>query len=203
MDTAFIERCADPVLTAAIVEYFVASAGSDDPLAVTVKVEGRRITVPRPTTPAQARLLVNQYAGSAEVRIGITQWPIRPIGPQTRASEDVFDPCQNLRMGTALFSKVARIVTRWYGNPTDTEVLAPMVEDAIHAWKTGFFEGTSVFTAPDPGGRTFFDVPSQAGHQAPADANPPPVSRKDAMPDDQNLPDGPIRIDLSRINGRD
>lgn len=53
-------------------------------------------------------------------------------------------------MGTALFAKVYRIVIKWYGNPTERQVLPQVFDDAIVAWQTGYFEGTAVFRAEDP-----------------------------------------------------
>ena len=41
MDAAFIAKCADPSLAPAIVEQFISAVGSDDPLAATLKADGR------------------------------------------------------------------------------------------------------------------------------------------------------------------
>jgi hypothetical protein len=48
-----------------------------------------------------------------------------------------------------MFAKIMRIVAKWYGNPTDANVTPQVFDDAIHAWKTGEFEGVAVFQAPD------------------------------------------------------
>jgi hypothetical protein len=40
-------------------------------------------------------------------------------------------------MGTALFAKVYRGVAKWYGNPTNKEVLPQVSDDAVIAWQTG------------------------------------------------------------------
>ncbi|WP_348626111.1 hypothetical protein [Rhizobium sp. 9140] len=64
---------------------------------------------------------------------------------------DLVEACENLRMGTALFAKVWRIVMNWYGDPTAKEVLPQVFNDAIIAWQTGYFEGTAVFRIEDPG----------------------------------------------------
>jgi hypothetical protein len=61
---------------------------------------------------------------------------------------DLVEPCHNIRMGTAQFAKVYRIVTNWYGNPTNKEVLPQVLDDAIFAWQTGYFEGVAVFRVP-------------------------------------------------------
>ena len=58
---------------------------------------------------------------------------------------DLVGVCENIRMGTALFAKVYRIVTRWYGSPTAKDVLKQLFDDAIIAWQTGYFDGTAVF----------------------------------------------------------
>ncbi|TIP96098.1 MAG: conjugal transfer protein TraH, partial [Mesorhizobium sp.] len=85
------------------------------------------------------------------VRVGITQYPAGlGVVDAGELQPDLVDACANLRMGTALFAKVYRIVTKWYGNPTDKEVLPQVFDDAIIAWQTGYFEGTAVFQAPDP-----------------------------------------------------
>ncbi|KEC69624.1 MULTISPECIES: hypothetical protein [Rhizobium] len=68
---------------------------------------------------------------------------------------EMFDAHSNLRMSTALVAKVARIVTKWYGRPTNQEVLPQMIDDTTYAWRTGVFEATRVFHAEDPGGPTF------------------------------------------------
>lgn len=47
LDVALINQCADPSLKPAIVEQFVEIAGSFDPLAVTVKSDGRLISTLR------------------------------------------------------------------------------------------------------------------------------------------------------------
>ncbi|MGO6718514.1 hypothetical protein ACC740_33065 [Rhizobium ruizarguesonis] len=51
-----------------------------------------------------------------------------------------------------------------------------MVDDAIYAWRTGYFEGTEVFQAADPGGSTSLSakgarvVPHPRNEEAPAAA---------------------------------
>jgi len=47
MDAAFVAKCADPNLTPAIIEQFIGAVGSDDPLAVTVKADGRLVLIPQ------------------------------------------------------------------------------------------------------------------------------------------------------------
>jgi len=201
IDQAIIEKCSDPSLTAAIVEQFVSSAGADDPLTLTIKSDGRLLLIPKPRTADEGLAVLREYVGKAGVRVGITQMPAG-IGATDASQLDrsLFDACTNLKAGTALFAKVARIVTRWYGSPTNKDILPQMVEDAIYAWKTGYFEGTEVFLAADPGGATFL-----SGKVEKSDA--PAVSSEDALPDQpapldprkEDAGDADMRIDLSRI----
>ncbi|MEK1929576.1 MAG: conjugal transfer protein TraH, partial [Pararhizobium sp.] len=72
LDAALIQQCADPSLKPAIVEQFVAAAGSNDPLAVAVKSGGRLILVPKATSADAAIAIVRQYVGQAVVRVGLT-----------------------------------------------------------------------------------------------------------------------------------
>lgn len=207
LDAGLIEKCADPSLTPAIVEQFVAAAGSDDPLAVTIKSGGRLILVPKPTTPEEALEIIKQHVGKASVRIGLTQFPAG-IGITDINQLDVglVDACENLKRGTTMFAKIARIVTKWYGSPTNPEVVPQLFEDAVHAWKTGEFDGAKVFYADDPGGATFLRanaVPTARQNDGGTQPNPsgsmedngrPAVARSVAEPSE-------IRIDLSRIGG--
>ncbi|MBX4899713.1 conjugal transfer protein TraH, partial [Rhizobium bangladeshense] len=75
LDAALIKECAEASLNPAIVEQFVASAGSADPLAITVKSGGRLILVPKAASADEAMAIVRQYAGQAVVRVGLTQFP--------------------------------------------------------------------------------------------------------------------------------
>lgn len=202
IDMALIEKCADPSLTPAIVEQFVSTAGSDDPLAISVKVGGRLVLIPKPTDPEMGLAAIRNYVGQASVRVGITQFPAGVgITETSQLTPEIFDACSNLRMGTALFAKVARIVTKWYGRPTNKEVLPQMIDDTIYAWRTGVFEGTSVFQADDPGG------PTLIGGEAPKPAEPAEDERTSdlAMPTEGGQPEikdagqASIRVDLSRI----
>ncbi|NTE84742.1 conjugal transfer protein TraH [Agrobacterium tumefaciens] len=209
IDAALIERCADPSLSVEIVEQFVSAAGSDDPLAITIKSGGRLVLIPKPKTPDELLEIMRQHVGHASVRVGITQYPAG-VGIKDIADLDpkLADPCENLKLGTALFAKVARIVTKWYGSPTSKDVLPQMFDDALYAWRTGEFEGAKVFQADDPGGATFLfakdlltaekEGDDALGHQqtvTPETAARPPVSDADAGSAD-------MRIDLSRIGGK-
>ena len=151
VDAALIQKCTDSALKPAIVEQFIERAGSQDPLSVTVRSGNRVVLVPRPGTPDEALELIRQNIGRNVVRVGITQYPAGlGIMEAGELKPDLIEPCENLRMGTALFAKVYRIVMKWYGNPTEKEVLPQVFDDAIVAWQTGYFEGTAVFRAPDP-----------------------------------------------------
>lgn len=199
IDAAIIEQCADPALPPAIVERFIERTGSPDPLAVSVRSGGRVVLVPRPTTSEEAMALIRQHVGRNVVRVGVTQYPasvgLMEVG-ELRA--ELVDACENIRMGTALFAKVYRIVTRWYGNPTNEEVLPQVFEEAVIAWQTGYFEGTAVFRAEDPG-----DVALPARLADPADC----LEEFGGLPG-ETLAEHParadpneagIRVDLSRI----
>lgn len=147
IDAALIEKCADHTLKPAIVERFIAEAGSSDSLAVTVRSGDRVVLVPKPTTPEEAMALMHQYVGKAIVRVGITQYPAGVgISDPSELKQNLIDACENIRMGTALFGKVYRIVTKWYGNAVDE-----VFDDAIYAWRSGYFEGKAIFSEPDPG----------------------------------------------------
>lgn len=196
LDAALIAQCADPSLTPAIVEQFVEAAGSDDPLATTVRWGDKKILVPKPATPNQALDIIRQHSVMATVRIGITQLPVgHGVGEIEQLDGNILNPCDNLRAGTAMFAKIARIVTRWYGNPTDRNLLPQLFEDSIIAWKSGVFEGEKVFLAADPGGQTF--IPAEQMEQA--EDFRPRDRRPSAHPDVAAHDGAGIRVDLSRI----
>jgi len=199
VDAALIQECADPALKPAIVERFIAEAGSDDPLAVTVRAGDRMVLVRKPTTPDEAMALMREYVGKAVVRVGVTQYPAGlGIADVSELKPDLIDPCANVRMGTELFGRVYRIVTKWYGNEVDEAF-----DDAVFSWKTGYFEGKAVFTEPDPGSVTVAvpDVPRSATD---ADSSTAAEAGGSSRPHD-NGPDpntAGIRIDLSGIDGK-
>ncbi|MBB2755842.1 UNVERIFIED_ORG: hypothetical protein GGI57_006593 [Rhizobium aethiopicum] len=201
LDAALIQQCADHSLKPAIVEQFVTAAGSNDPLAVTVKSGGRLILVPKATSPDEAMAIVRQYVGQAVVRVGLTQFPAG-VGVKDAAhmNPDVVDPCENLRKGTAMFAKVLRIVAKWYGNPK-SDVFPQIFEDAVYAWKTGEFEGVSVFQAPDPGGHvTAASAP--AVNEDVANGEDHEDSQPERSEESRNAGSAEMRIDLSRIGGK-
>lgn len=203
VDAALIQQCADPVLKPAIVEQFIERAGSQNPLAVTVRSGNRVVLVPKPATADEAMALIRQHVGHNIVRVGITQYPAGlGIKEPGELKPGLVDACENLRMGTALFAKVYRIVTKWYGNPTEKEVLPRVFDDAIIAWQTGYFEGTAVFRAPGP---VEVEVPEPDKDEPTSDAieqsaDPDVVTdpvQDEARGDDPNK--AGIRVDLSGI----
>lgn len=202
LDTDLIKECADPSLKLAIVEQFIADAGSIDPLAVTVKSGGRLILVPKAASAEEAIAIVRRYAGQAVVRVGLTQFPAGVgVKEATDLKPDLVDPCQNLRKGTAMFAKVLRIVAKWYGNPTSKDVFSQIFEDAIYAWKTGEFEGVRVFQAEDPG--TPVGVSQQSREKIPAEEEDADAESSGEQSEvEQDAGRAGIRIDLSRIGGQ-
>lgn len=207
VDAALIKQCADPALKPAIVEQFIARAGSQDPLAITVRSGSRVVLVPKPTTPEEALVLIRDNLGRNTVRVGITQYPAGlGIVEAGQLKPDLVDACGNIRMGAALFAKVWRIVIKWYGNPTAADVLPQVMDDAIIAWQTGYFEGTAVFRAEDPVGGKLADpgdmkkdVNEPDKDEAPAVDNTA-STKQDNPASDPNRAD--IRIDLSEIGAR-
>ncbi|OWZ90561.1 conjugal transfer protein TraH [Sinorhizobium sp. LM21] len=198
MDIALIKECADPSLRPAIVEKFVEAAGSPDPLTITVNSGGRLILVPKATTADGAMEIIRQNVGRAVVRVGLTQFPAGVgLKEASELKSDLVEPCANLRMGTLMFAKILRIVAKWYGNPRSDDVFPQIFEDAVYAWKTGEFEGVSVFEAEDPGGA--IEMPKQSKVHSIDDEEP--AMTIPANGTNEDLGRAGIRIDLSRIGG--
>jgi hypothetical protein len=200
LDAALIKECADPSLKPAIVEQFVQAVGSEDPLAVAVKSGSRLILVPKPKTPEEAIEIVRENIGGSVVRVGLTQIPAGiGLKDASELKADLVQPCANLRIGTAMFAKILRIVTKWYGNPTSEEVFPQLFDDAIHAWRTGKFEGENVFQAEDPGGAVVQHSELKVENAGKAEEGGPSEMPEEApiKPDDAG-----IRIDLTRIGGQ-
>ncbi|MBD8665672.1 conjugal transfer protein TraH [Rhizobium sp. CFBP 8752] len=206
IDAALIQQCADTALRPEIVEMFIDRAGSQDPLAITVRSGNRIVLVPKPTTPDEALSLILDNLGRNTVRVGVTQYPAGlGIMEAGQLKPDLIEPCENIRLGTALFAKVYRIVTKWYGSPMEKDVLPQVFDDAIIAWQTGYFEGTAVFRAEEPGdvklaqpepvGRDGADTQADL-----LDSETKPETPADAVAPDANK--AGIRIDLSGIGGR-
>ncbi len=203
LDAALIKECADPSLKPAIVEQFVMAAGSNDPLAVTVKSGGRLILVPKAASTEEALAIVRQYAGQAVVRVGLTQFPAGVgVKEAIDLKPDLVDSCQNLRKGTAMFAKVLRIVAKWYGNPTSKDVFPQIFEDAVYAWKTGEFEGVSVFQAEDPGNSVKIENATPTSNDTIIRDTNPEGENNERSEQSQSVGSAEMRIDLSRIGGK-
>ncbi|OJF91493.1 TraH family protein [Pararhizobium antarcticum] len=202
LDAALIQQCADPSLKSAIVEQFIEAAGAPDPLTVTVKSGSRVFLVPMPKTTDEAMVIIRENVGRAVVRVGLTQFPAGVgIKEASELTVDLVDACANLRMGSQMFAKILRIVSKWYGNPKSDEVFPQIFEDAVYAWKTGEFEGVEVFQAEDPGG-------SINNQKEPADVSEEgvlkpetPLNAESGPQDQKDINASGMRIDLSRILG--
>lgn len=200
IDADLIQQCADPSLKVEIVQKFIAEVGGADHLTVTVRAGERIILVPKPSTEDEAMELIRQNLGQSIVRVGVTQYPAG-LGIQDISdfSPDLLDSCKNIGMGTALFAKVYRIVTKWYGAPAEEAF-----EDAIFAYRTGWFEGKQVFYESDPG-------ETELAEPQPADQGGEPAERGERVAVEGTGPSEPpfseedpnkagIRIDLSGIS---
>ena len=204
VDAALVHACADPALKPAIVEKFLDKVGTADPLTVSIRAGNRVILVPLTKTPDEALTLVRRWVGEAEVRVGITRFPAGVgVKDPSEIGADLLEPCANLRVGTALFGKVWRIVVKWYG-----ATVPEAFDDAILAWRTGTFEGRAVLLEPDPGPLkgTDQDRRQSAGDE---DRHPPPdkspvrtgapgeFRSPDPRPIDEDPRRAEMRIDLS------
>lgn len=200
LDAALIKECADPSLKPAIIEQFVAVAGSSDPLAVTVKSGGRLVLVPKARSADEAMTIIREYAGKAVVRVGLTQLPAA-LGVKDAADlrPDLVDGCENLRKGTSMFANILRIVAKWYGNPQSEDVFPQIFDDAVHAWKTGEFEGVSVFQAQDPGDP--IELPQPNDVYSADDEEAAATTPEKQTEANEDVDRAGIRIDLSRIGG--
>jgi len=206
LDAVLIHQCADPTLKPAIVTQFIAKAGSQDPLAVTVRSGNRVVLVPKPTTPEEALALIRDNLGGNTVRVGITQYPAGlGIVEAGQLKPDMVEPYENIRMGTTLCAKVFRIVSKWYGNPTAKEVLPQVMDDAVLAWQTGYFEGVAVFRAEDPGqeGNARSETPGSEKSEKDIDPTKDGSAAESAIDTVASDPNkAGIRIDLSGIGAR-
>lgn len=196
-DAALIEKCSDPTLKPAIVEKFIAQAGSPDPLSVTVKAGDRLILVPASKTEREAIELVKRFADKAVVRVGVTQFPVGiGVADASDLKPELVDTCENIRMGSTLFAKVFRIVVKWYGSSPPEAF-----DDAVHAWKTGYFEGQAIFQAPDPGGDAKLPPNKGDGGDPESGSMEDVPSRHVREGESDDMNNAGIRVDLSRING--
>jgi len=200
IDAELIQMCADPRLKVEIVQQFVAEMNAADHLTVHVSQGNRTILIPKPETVEQAIATTREWVGQATVRVGITQYPAGlGITDPSAISYDLFDNCENLRMGTELFGKVLRVMTEWYGAAAE-----PTFDEAIHAYQTGWFEGERIFYAEDPGDvkvatpdRATAQTGASSAHET--DVAPDP-SISDPPPSSQEPNSATMRIDLSGVS---
>lgn len=164
------------------------------------------VLVPKPSTPDEALVLIRDNLGRITVRVGIDQYPAGlGIVEAGQLKPDLVDARESIRMGTALFAKVWRIVMKWFGNPTAADVLPQVMDDAVIAWQTGYFEGTTVFRAEDPG-QEKITRPATAPPEESDNGNDPnkdnaaSPTATDMVASDPNK--AGIRIDLSGIGAR-
>ena len=186
IDVDLIEQCADPRLEVAIVQQFVAEMNAPDHLTIRVLQGENLILVPAPKTAEQAVESTRQWVGKANARVGLTQYPAGlDITDPSGIGLELFDTCENLRLGTELFGKVLRIVGERH-----EEGEAPRFQTAVQAYFTGWFAGEQVFYAEEPEStRPSEAVPAQA------DVSPADAESDSAVPADPNL--AGIRINLS------
>ena len=200
IDAELLQQCADPSLKLEIVQKFIEEAGGADHLTVTVRAGERIILVPKPSTEDEAMQLIRQNLGQSIVRVGVTQYPAGlGIQDMSELSPDLLDSCKNIGMGTALFAKVYRIVTNWYGAPAQEAL-----DDAIFAYKTGWFEGKQVFYESDPG-ETELAAPQPAEEVGESVQQGEQVASGDSGPSEQPFSEedpnkAGIRVDLSGIS---
>lgn len=198
IDAALIHQCADPQLEIAIVERFIAEAGSDNPLSVTIRA-GNRIILPEPPRNADdAVRLIQRFVGRATVRVGVTQYPAGySVSDAAEISAHLVDACQNIRMGSALFGKVYRIVAHARGEDGSS-----VFRKALAAWRTGMFQDAYVFGEADPGpfsGKE--NVSTEDPPEAIVDSEPnypAPMSEQSYDPYAAG-----IRVDLSTLKEQD
>lgn len=124
--------------------------------------------------------VTRQYVGQAIVRVGLTQYSAGlGIENADQLGMSLFNSCENLHMGSAMFSKIYRIVTKSYGNPRPEAF-----EDPIIAYASGYFEGENVFQAKDPGVVPVWKPASEAqlaAAQARIIGEDPPPSSADSV----------------------
>lgn len=199
IDAELIQQCADPSLKVEIVQKFIEEAGGTDHLTVTVRAGERVVLVPKPSTEDEAMQLIQQNLGQSIVRVGLTQYPAGlGIPDVSELSPDILDSCKNIGMGTALFAKVYRIVSNWYGASAQEAF-----EDAILAYKTGWFEGKQIFYEADPGETDLATHPAagREGENADQGAQVAGGNGQSAQPFSEEDPNrAGIRIDLTGIS---
>tara|TARA_R100001129_G_scaffold159527_3_gene123731 strand:+ start:9680 stop:10099 length:420 start_codon:yes stop_codon:yes gene_type:complete len=137
IDVDLIQQCADPRLEVAIVQLFVAAMNAPDHLAIRVFQGDKMILVPAPKSAEEAVETTRQWVGKANVRVGLTQYPAGlAVTDPSEIGLELFDTCENLRLGTELFGKVLRIVGERH-----EEAVVSGLGMAVKAYFTGWFEG--------------------------------------------------------------
>ena len=188
IDVDLIQQCADPRLEIALVQQFMGEMNAPNHLALRVFQGDKMVLVPAPKSAEKAVETTRQWVGKANVRVGLTQYPAGlGVTDPSEIGFELFDTCENIRLGTEGFGRVLRIV----GGREEGDK-ASGFETAVQAYFTGWFEGEQVFYAEDPEPVQRLETAPAAG-KAPredADATPPL-----AEPADPNL--AGIRIDLS------
>lgn len=200
-DAALIQQCADPGIEVAIVERFIAEAGSDNPFRVTI-TSGNRVILPeQPTNAEDAVRLIQRFVSQATVRVGITQFPAGyGIADAAQITPAIVDACENIRIGTALFGKVYRVVAH-ASDAADAAIFSA----AVAAWRTGLFKERYVFGEPDPevaseenqDREAKFEHSEMASDRAFTSVNPASGESENQDPNKAG-----IRIDISGVNGR-
>ena len=188
IDVDLIQQCADPRLEVAVVQQFVAEMNAPNHLTIRVFQRDKMVLIPAPKSVEEAVETTRQWVGKANVRVGLTQYPAGlGVSDPSEIGLELFDTCENLRLGTELFGKVLRIVGE-RENEDDVSVF----QAAVAAYFTGWFEGEQVFYLEDPEPADTGEVMPAQGHISRADAE---SARDTAVPADPNL--AGIRIDLS------
>ena len=188
IDVDLIQQCADPRLEVAIVQQSVAEMNAPDHLTIREFHGEKMFLVPAPKSAEQAVETTRRWVDQANVRVGLTQYPAGlGVSDTSEIGLELFDTCENLRLGTELFGNVLRIV-----GERNEEGDVSRFQTAVQAYFTGWFEGEQVFYAEKPEStRTSEAVPAQA-EVSPAYAE---AVRDSAVQADPNL--AGIRIDLS------
>jgi hypothetical protein len=106
IDSIIIENCADPSLYPPLVKPFLERVGAKNPFDLAI-VENTKFVLQRSESSEEAKRHIQNLLGKTALRFGPTAYP---IGIGAKNLEDVdynfLEPCQNIRLGTALFAQV-------------------------------------------------------------------------------------------------
>ena len=201
IDADLLHHCVDPRLKGEIAQRFVSEMNAADPFAVRIYQGNKRVLTPPPSTAERAVDIARQWVGRADVRIGVTQYPAGlGLSEPSEITADLFDPCENLSFGTALFGKVLRIVEEVGEVPE-----ASIFDAAIRAYFSGTFEGIQVFNTDDPDSAASIDPttaeikPGDAFSIDPNGASDDEPLSEGQLSESRDPANAEIRIDLSRI----